>query len=463
MQIIFAGGSTIKVRYLCSSCGHESLKWMGRCPGCGDWNTFLEQYAIPERYKPADRQHLGIGPISLTNAKNELKARFPSGLKEFDRVLGGGIVSGSLILIGGDPGIGKSTLLLQVAHSLCINKRNVLYVSGEESVAQIRFRAERLGAVSSELNVLSENDLEAVTVCIKKMSPSLVIIDSIQTMFSSEFAASPGSITQVRECTGKLLRLSKESGIPLILVGHVTKEGALAGPRVMEHMVDTVLYFEGERYQAYRTLRVAKNRFGSTEEVGIFEMTSRGLLEVADPSKVLLSQSPGRASGTAVVAGLEGSRVLLLEVQSLVADNVFSNPRRLSTGLDVNRINLMVAVMDKKLGLELKDKDIYLNVAGGIKLEEPAADLAICLAIASSLKNIPLKTDTVVFGEVGLTGEIRNVTQVEKRIQEVSRLGFKRCIIPGKNLFNLNFHENYNNNLTVEGVNSLEEAFQIAF
>lgn len=398
-------------------------------------------------------------PVAVTEITCGSTTRFSTGLGELDRVLGGGVVPGSLVLVGGDPGIGKSTLLLQAADRVARSHGTVLYVSGEESVEQVRMRAERLQALHPSLFLAAESGMESVTGFIAGMEPGLVIIDSIQTMYLPDLPSAPGSVGQVRECAARLLHVAKGQNIPVVLVGHVTKEGNLAGPRVLEHMVDTVLYFEGERHHAFRILRAVKNRFGSTNEIGVFEMSDGGLREVANPSEVFLAQRPLGATGSVVVASMEGTRPVLLEVQALVAGNAYNNPRRLVTGLDWNRALLMVAVLDKRIGLNLGGCDVYLNVAGGVRAEEPALDLGICLAIASSLKNRPVDQFTTVIGEVGLTGEVRAVSQLEARVKEAAKLGFKRCVVP-RNNSKQPFQQG---GMTVFPVGSLEDALEVSF
>lgn len=423
-----------KTRFVCQQCGHDSPKWLGKCPGCGEWNSLVEEQCRSKDFKTVGKE--AAQPVPLLDVIPDAVKRFSTGIGELDRVLGGGVIPGALVLVGGDPGIGKSTLLLQAACRIAEAGKQVLYVTGEESREQIRYRAERLQALVSGLFVLPESSLEEVIRVISTLRPGLVIIDSIQTMFSGELASAPGSVAQVRESAARLMTVGKSLHIPMVLVGHVTKDGNLAGPRVLEHMVDTVLYFEGERHHAFRIIRAVKNRFGSTNEIGVFEMTGLGLREVKNPSEVFLSQKPVSAPGSVVVASLEGSRPVLLEVQALVTGNSYPNPRRLVTGLDWNRVLLMVAVMDKKLGYNLGAFDVFVNVAGGVHIEEPAADLGICLALASSLKNRPVPGDIAVMGEVGLTGEVRSVSGLEMRVKEAAKLGFKRCIVPRNNGLN---------------------------
>ncbi len=415
-----------KVRFTCQQCGQESLKWMGRCPGCGEWNTMVEEGSGPSAVSLPGAL---VPPVAVTEVQGGELRRSLTGIRELDRVLGGGVVPGSVVLVGGDPGIGKSTLLLQAANQVSMNGP-VLYITGEESVEQVRLRAERLGTLSPRLYLMAETSVEAAILFIRDMCPLLVIIDSIQTMFLPELSAAPGSVGQVRECAARLVRVAKVDQIPVVLVGHVTKDGALAGPRVLEHMVDTVLYFEGDRHHAFRILRSVKNRFGATNEIGVFEMAAAGLQEVANPSQLFLQQRPRGAAGSVVVMSLEGTRPVLLEVQALVSGSGYANPRRLATGLDWNRALLMIAVLDRRGGFSLAQSDVFLNVAGGVRAEEPALDLGICLAIASSHRNRPLPVDMVVAGEVGLAGEVRAVTQLETRLKEAAKLGFRRAIVP---------------------------------
>ncbi len=415
-----------KTVFVCKECGNESPKWMGRCPGCGTWNSMIEE--VIEKTSEA-KIRKKVSPVLIKEVSTEEGERCSGGSGELDRVLGGGIVKGSLVLCGGEPGIGKSTLLLQVAR-FASEDGKVLYVSGEESDKQIKLRAERLGAISDSLYVLNETDLESIISAIEVMKPSLVIADSIQTLYSSNLTSAPGSVGQVRECTLKFMELAKSTGTTVFIVGHVTKEGSIAGPRVLEHMVDCVLYFEGERHQSYRIVRAVKNRFGSTNEIGVFEMTDKGLVDVPNPSLMLLSGRPVDAPGSAIVCSVEGTRPILAEIQALVSKSSFAMPRRMATGVDFNRVSLIMTVLEKRMGLHLGDHDAYVNVTGGIRLDESATDLAIACAIASSFRNTPLPSDMAFFGEVGLTGEIRTVTQAARRITEIKKMGFKRCMLP---------------------------------
>ena len=424
--------------YFCNSCGYESSKWMGQCPGCHSWNTFTEEtvnrQAAKGRSSLSSAVSSGSGkPVSLSGIELNDEDKIDTHIEELNRVLGGGIVRGSLTLVGGDPGIGKSTLLLQVCRQLSADKVPVLYISGEESLKQIKMRAERLGEFTDSLKLLCETDLSVVEETIRKEKPSVVVIDSIQTMFSEDVSSAPGSVSQVREATGVLLKLSKTLATSIFIVGHVTKEGTVAGPRVLEHMVDTVLYFEGDRHASYRILRGVKNRFGSTNEIGVFEMRNEGLIEVSNPSEYMLNGRPKDASGSVVVCALEGTRPLLIELQALVCHSSFGIPRRQTTGADLNRLNLLMAVLEKRVGLHLGECDAYVNVAGGMKLNEPAIDLGIVLAIVSSFKNVTIPEDVIAFGEVGLSGEVRSVSMAESRIKEAGKLGFKTCILPAGN------------------------------
>lgn len=418
-----------KTIYTCQQCGHKTARWMGRCPGCGEWNCLVEE-------KPAPRGQIspgisGSGPVPVTDVLTIDEERYTTGLGELDRVLGGGVVPGSLVLVGGDPGIGKSTLLLQAAFSIAAQVGVVLYVSGEESARQIKMRARRLQALHPNLLLMAETDMSVVERCIQEINPVAVILDSIQTVFHPDVTSSPGSVAQVRECTGILMKVAKSTSIPIFVVGHVTKEGTLAGPRVLEHMVDTVLYFEGERHQSFRILRAVKNRFGSSHELGIFEMGNSGLAEVSNPSALFMAQRPAAVAGSAIVPSLEGTRPLLVEIQALVCPTAgFGMPRRMTSGVDYNRVALIMAVLERRVGLKLANHDAYVSAVGGVKLDEPAVDLAIALAVASSFKEKPLASGLVVLGEVGLTGEIRAVSGMDKRLQEAAKLGFTRCIGP---------------------------------
>ncbi len=417
--------------FFCQNCGFESSKWMGQCPGCKEWNTFAEEpKLIPKKTNMGAARREAAQPLALSQIEMGRTTRMTTGIGELDRVLGGGIVQGSLVLVGGDPGIGKSTLLLQVCRNLSQAGKRVLYISGEESLQQIRMRAERMGEFTEQLMILCETDLENIREAITKTAPEVVIIDSIQTMYNENVTSAPGSVSQVRESTGVLLQIAKGMDISIFIVGHVTKEGVVAGPRVLEHMVDTVLYFEGDRHAAYRVLRGVKNRFGSTNEIGVFEMREIGLVEVPNPSEYMLEGKPEGASGSIVACTMEGTRPVLLEVQALVCKTNLAFPRRTAAGTDLNRVNLLMAVLEKRAGLGLSSCDAYVNIAGGIRMNEPALDLGIILAIASSMKDQPIDEKTIAFGEVGLSGEVRSVSMAEQRVREAKRLGFDTVILP---------------------------------
>ncbi len=417
-----------KTVYFCQSCGYESSKWMGQCPGCREWNSFVEEKIERSISAKAKKIDANVTKLSAIQLKEE--ERISTDMPELNRVLGGGIVKGSLVLVGGDPGIGKSTLLLQVCRNLSKQKFQVLYISGEESLQQIKIRAKRIGEFTDSLLLLCETNLEIIQEVIRRERPAVVIIDSIQTMYSENVSSAPGSVSQVRESTGVLMQIAKGMGITVFIVGHVTKEGVVAGPRVLEHMVDTVLYFEGDRHASYRILRGVKNRFGSTNEIGVFEMRSEGLREVENPSEFMLSGKPEGASGSVVACSMEGTRPILLEIQALVCHSNFGIPRRTAAGTDFNRVNLLMAVLEKRLGMSLSACDAYVNIAGGIRMNEPAIDLGIVLAIVSSHKEIAIDEKTICFGEVGLSGEVRAVSMAEQRIQEAKKLGFEVCILP---------------------------------
>ncbi|MCF8566038.1 DNA repair protein RadA [Alicyclobacillus tolerans] len=428
------------IKFVCQECGYESVKWMGKCSACGAWNSMVEEVESSRSRGGREDSVFSSNPFGSSQIErigkipSQLERRFTTGFGECDRVLGGGIVSGSLILIGGDPGIGKSTLLLQLSHNLAASGHKVLYVSAEESATQLKLRAERLGTVEDELYVLAETDLELALHGVEKLKPDFLVIDSIQTVYRPALTSAPGSVSQVRESTALLLRVAKTLNIATFIVGHVTKDGNLAGPRMLEHMVDAVLYFEGERHHTYRVLRAVKNRFGSTNEIAIFEMKEEGLAEVKNPSEMFLSERSQMTPGSAVVAALEGSRPLLLEVQALVAPTSFGTPRRMATGADYNRVSLIMAVLEKRLGLKLQSSDAYVNLAGGVRVEEPAIDLGVALAIASSFRDRPLRAGDVYIGEVGLTGEVRSVAKLEQRVREADKLGFTRCLVPAHSL-----------------------------
>ncbi len=418
--------------FFCKECGYESVKWLGQCPGCKQWNTLVEATAVKKGNKIV-RDKAAAKPTLLSDISVDSQDRWSTKMKELDRVLGGGIVRGSLILVGGDPGIGKSTLLLQVCKNLSDDKK-VLYISGEESLKQIKLRAMRLGEFKNPVSMLCETDLDVIKESIKEYKPDVVVVDSIQTMYNAEVGSAPGSVSQVRESTNVLMQLAKGMQITIFIVGHVTKEGVVAGPRVLEHMVDTVLYFEGDRYASYRILRGVKNRFGSTNEIGVFEMRETGLMEVSNPSEYMLSGMPEGASGSVIACSIEGTRPILVEIQALVSRTNFGIPRRTAAGTDYNRVNLLMAVLEKRAGLQIGDCDAYVNIAGGMKITEPAMDLGIVMSVASSYKNKVIDNSTVVFGEVGLAGEVRSVSLAKERIAEAQKLGFKKCIIPKSSL-----------------------------
>ncbi len=434
---------------------------MGKCPGCGEWDTLVEESEQTGGYGIVSSQSFARAakPMSVAEVECSDEFRFSTGISEFDRVLGGGLVEGSLVLIGGDPGIGKSTLMLQALHGICEGGRNVLYVSGEESVRQIKMRSGRLGVSSPRLFVLSEIDLEIILATVEAEKPDVLVIDSIQTMYNPGLSSAPGSVSQVREATLKLLVMAKRSGIPVFLIGHVTKDGAIAGPRVMEHMVDTVLYFEGDNHHVFRVLRAVKNRFGSTNEIGVFEMKDSGLNEVPNPSAVFLSERPEQSPGSVVTACMEGSRPILVEIQGLASSSNLGTPRRTVLGLDQNRVSLLVAVMEKKLGMHLTGLDIFMNVAGGVKITEPSVDMAIVTAIASSFLDRPVPDGVAVLGEVGLTGEVRAVSRMDIRSVELKKMGFTRIIAPMSSLKGLTGLDG----ITVNGVRNLNEAMEIVF
>ncbi len=425
-------------KFVCQECGYSSPKWLGKCPSCNEWNTMAEEIEVPKtKYDSTSyTSNSGQAPKKLKSINITEETRFKTYSKELDRVLGGGIVPGSLILVGGDPGIGKSTLLLQICNGLG-NNCNILYVSGEESESQIKLRADRLGITTDKLYLMSETNLDNIIFQSKEIKPQVMIIDSIQTIFKSDISSAPGSVGQVREATHFLMRLAKENNISIFIVGHVTKDGNIAGPKVLEHMVDCVLYFEGERHQSYRILRTVKNRFGSTNEIGVFEMTDKGLTEVENPSQMLLSGRPKGASGSTVVCTLEGTRPVLAEVQALTSPTGFGNARRMSTGFDFNRAILLAAILEKKLNYHMQSLDVYINVIGGLKINEPATDLAVITAIASSCKNFVIDSKTLILGEVGLTGEVRSISYADRRINEAKKMGFEKCIVPVSNMKSL--------------------------
>ncbi|WP_080876163.1 DNA repair protein RadA [Oceanobacillus timonensis] len=449
-----------KTKFVCQECGYESVKFMGKCPACQQWNTMVEEVeatAVKGRAGYMSDTASSQKPEKITSIETKEEPRITTKMREFNRVLGGGVVLGSLVLIGGDPGIGKSTLLLQISAQLAEKELPVLYVSGEESTRQTKLRADRLDIKTDALYVLSETKLMDISRQIEEINPSFVVVDSIQTIFKEEVTSAPGSVSQVRECTMELMKIAKTKGIPIFIVGHVTKEGSIAGPRLLEHMVDAVLYFEGERHHTYRILRGVKNRFGSTNEMGIFEMKEEGLREVMNPSEIFLEERSQGAAGSTVVASMEGTRPVLVEIQALISPTSFGNPRRTATGVDHNRVPLLMAVLEKRVGMMLQNQDAYIKVAGGVKLDEPAIDLALAVSIASSFRDHSTKPDDIFIGEVGLTGEIRRVSRIEQRVQESAKLGFKRVICPTNNLDGWNYPEG----IEVIGVSNVQEALEI--
>lgn len=449
-----------KTSFVCQNCGSVSSKWLGKCPDCGEWNTLVEE-RIPE---PAAGLSRGLmasttaEPVAFSDVASQEDARFSSGMAELDRVLGGGIVPGSLVLIGGDPGIGKSTLLLQAANSIQGDQCRVLYVSGEESEKQIRMRGERLGIRPEKLFLLTETCLERILEHVERLQPQVIVVDSVQTIFSERLASAPGSVGQVREVATQFLFFSKPRAISTFLIGHITKEGTLAGPKVLEHVVDTVLYFEGERYHSHRIVRTVKNRFGAANELGVFEMTSQGLLPVANPSKLFLAERPAGAAGSVVFCCIEGSRPILVEIQALVHQTSYPSARRMAAGVDPNRVSLLIAMLEKRLGLPLLSTDVYVNVAGGLMVDEPAADLAIVAAIVSSYRNRAIDPEIVLMGEVGLAGEVRGVSQTHLRIREAASMGFKKCLVPHSSL-----PKESQPNIQTFTAKSIQESFEILF
>ena len=419
--------------FFCKECGYESSKWQGQCPGCHAWNTFVEETVKVGAKNTAKLQKDAVSPMGILEVTTAEESRISTGMRELDRVLGGGIVKGSLVLVGGDPGIGKSTILLQMCRNLVHENVDVLYVSGEESLSQIKMRAERIGVFEKNMLLLCDNDMDNIEVVIKKNTPRVVIIDSIQTMVVDEIGSAPGTVTQVREVTARLMQIAKQYGIAIFIVGHVTKEGNVAGPRTLEHMVDSVLYFEGDRNHGFRILRGVKNRFGSTNEIGVFTMTEKGLDEVDNPSQALLNGRPQNVSGSVVVSSLEGTRPILVELQALVCQTNFNMPRRTAVGVDYNRVNLILAVMEKRVGMNLWGYDVYVNIAGGMKINDTAVDLGVAFAVASSMNNKAVPGDAMIIGEIGLAGEIRGVTNVMQRVKEADKMGFATCIIPKSN------------------------------
>ena len=444
-----------KTVFVCNSCGYESAKWLGKCPACNEWNSFYEE-KISASSSCGEKKSKSAKPSKLNSVEGKDAVRTSTGYEELDRVLGGGIVKGSLVLLGGEPGIGKSTLILQICDKMK-GDGCVLYVSGEESAEQIKMRADRLKINNESIMFLGETDIDLISQAIEETSPKLVIIDSIQTMYSDDISSAAGTVSQVREITARIMKICKQKNVTTIIIGHVTKDGNIAGPRVLEHMVDTVLYLEGERYFSYRILRGVKNRFGSTNEVGMFEMRNEGMVEITNPSSILISERDDNPSGSVIVAALEGTRPLMIELQALTSQTVFGMPRRAANGIDYNRLTMLMAVLEKRARLPLGSQDVYLNVVSGIRIQEPAVDLGMILAVASSYKSIPIPTDLVVIGEVGLTGEVRTVNMIDKRLKEAEKLGFKKCIIPENNKKLLK--EKYK--LDIIGARNIDDALRI--
>jgi len=455
--------SKIITHFVCQNCGNSSPRWLGKCPECESWNTYVEEQQ--QKAKRAYKTNKTSEPIPITKIQSDKEERYLTHNKELDRVLGGGFVPGSVILVGGDPGIGKSTLALQMLNDISSSSDmgdslNFLYVTGEESPEQVKIRAQRIGVTSNRVFVLCETSVESIIERMKALSPLIAVIDSIQTMYTEELASAPGSVGQIRECTAKLMQHAKTGGPAIFLIGHVTKEGAIAGPKVLEHLVDTVLYFEGGKDHPYRILRAIKNRFGSTNEIGVFEMMDIGLKEVKNPSEIFLSERPENASGSVVTPSIEGTRPILVEIQALVSACSFGMPRRTTIGLDNNRVSLLLAVLEKRAGLQILGQDVFMNVAGGVKIEEPAIDLAISMALVSSFLNKPLDPGVVVFGEIGLAGEIRGVSHIDMRINEAQKLGFNKCVVPKINLDRV---ASTNNSISLVGVDSIEKAIEVFF
>jgi DNA repair protein RadA/Sms len=451
-----------KTAYICQACGAQSPRWMGKCPDCGQWNSLVEERLEKPRAIGSAKHGRGTEPLLLTDIKAGDEDRFVTQIGELDRVLGGGIVAGSVVLIGGDPGIGKSTLVLQMLRQVSELRGKALYVSGEESPAQIKMRAQRLGVKAENLYVLAETALDEITRAADELQPQVIVVDSVQTVFTSELPSAPGSVGQVREVSGKLMLHAKKTGIPTFLIGHVTKDGAIAGPRVLEHIVDTVLYFEGDRGHAFRILRAVKNRFGSTNEIGVFEMKESGLAEVANPSELFLAERPKDATGSVVVSSLEGTRPILAELQALVTPTKMTMPRRTSIGVDYNRVSLLIAVLEKRVGMHLMGMDVFVNVVGGLKIDEPAVDLGIIAAVASSFREKPIDPNTVVMGEVGLAGEVRAVSQMESRLKDAAKLGFTRAVLPAANVEKLDKAAGLAK-MQLMGVRTVDEAMERLF
>ena len=442
--------------FVCSNCGNESPKWLGKCPACNSWNTFYEEKIVTSKVS-GEKKAVSAEVKKLNSVEIEKYSRYKTGYEELDRVLGGGLVQGSLVLLGGEPGIGKSTLILQICDKIKVNG-SVLYISGEESATQIKMRADRLNINNENILFLGETCIETIENTLESVKPDFIIIDSIQTMYSEQLQAAAGSVSQVREITARIMQMCKRKNITTILIGHVTKDGNIAGPRVLEHMVDTVLYLEGERYFSYRILRGVKNRFGSTNEVGLFEMRGEGLCEIENPSEILISERDGNPSGSVIVASLEGTRPMLIEIQALLAPTAFGMPRRTGIGVDYNRMALLMAVLEKRAGLHISNYDAYINVVSGIKIDEPAVDLGIALAIASNFKNVPLPKDLVVVGEIGLTGEIRSVNSLEKRVKEAEKMGFKTFVVPESGKKQIKYKTT---SINVIGVKTISEALRV--
>ncbi len=451
-----------KTVYVCQSCGSQSPRWMGKCPDCGAWNTMVEERIEKQKDIGGAKKSRGAGPLLLHEIQARDEDRFVTRIGELDRVLGGGIVAGSVVLIGGDPGIGKSTLVLQMLRQVSELRGKALYVSGEESPSQIKMRATRLGVKTENLYVLAETQLEEIIHAVEGLDPEVLVVDSVQTVFTSELPSAPGSVGQVREVSGRLMLNAKRTGIPTFLIGHVTKDGAIAGPRVLEHIVDTVLYFEGDKGHAFRVLRAVKNRFGSTNEIGVFEMKESGLAEVANPSAIFLAERPADATGSVVVSSLEGTRPILAELQALVAPSKLTMPRRTCIGVDFNRVSLLLAVLEKRVGMHLLGMDVFVNIVGGLKVDEPAVDLGIMASVASSFREKPINAQTVVMGEVGLTGEVRAISQAEARLRDAAKLGFTRCILPMLNVEKLDKSPAISK-MQLMGIRTVEEAMERLF
>jgi DNA repair protein RadA/Sms len=454
--------SKTKTVYVCQSCGMQSPRWMGKCPDCGQWNTMVEERVEKPKDIGSSKRHGGAEPLALNEIQARDEDRFVTKINELDRVLGGGIVAGSVVLIGGDPGIGKSTLVLQMLRQVSELRGKALYVTGEESPSQIKMRAERLGVKAENLYVLAETQLEEIVHVADGLQPQVIVVDSVQTVFTSELPSAPGSVGQVREVSGRLMLHAKRTGVPTFLIGHVTKDGAIAGPRVLEHIVDTVLYFEGDRGHAFRILRAVKNRFGSTNEIGVFEMKESGLAEVANPSEIFLAERPKDATGSVVVSSLEGTRPILAELQALVAPSKLTMPRRTCIGVDYNRVSLLLAVLEKRIGMHLLGMDVFVNIVGGLKIDEPAVDLGVVAAVASSFREKPVSPDTVVMGEVGLAGEVRAISQAEARLKDAAKLGFTRCILPAVNVEKTEKADALKK-MQLMGVRTVEEAMERLF